>query len=123
MERDIERFTALLDRRENENVGLGTAVSTSSNARLQRTDLAEASYIWALQRAPQSALARFQLGLLQLRSARPAAAFATWAPLETLGDGHPLLLFKRGFEALALDRFPEARRWLLAGIGANASDE
>lgn len=98
-------------------------MSTSSNARLQRTDLAEASYIWALQRAPQSALARFQLGLLQLRSARPAAAFATWAPLETLGDGHPLLLFKRGFEALALDRFPEARRWLLAGIGANASDE
>jgi len=90
---------------------------------LEKVDNAEAAYILALQRAPGYAIARFQLGLLQFTSARPAAAFATWAPLEGLPDGDPLLLFKRGLEALGQDRFQDARRWLLAGIGANTVNE
>jgi len=86
-------------------------------------DLAEAAFLTALQRAPEFGLARFQLGLLQLTNGRPATSMATWAPLEALGDGNSLCLFKRGMEALALDRFEEARRWLLAGKAANTTNE
>jgi tetratricopeptide (TPR) repeat protein len=86
-------------------------------------DVAEAAYVIALQRAPDFWLARFQLGLLQLTSGRPAAAMATWAPLEQLGEGDPLCLFKRGMEALTFDRFEDARRWLIAGKAANTTNE
>ncbi len=86
-------------------------------------DVAEAAYLTALQRAPGFALARFQLGLLQFTSGRPATGVATWGPLEALGEGDPLCLFKRGMEALALERFEEARRWLLAGKAANTTNE
>ena len=79
-------------------------------------DRAEATYIAVLQLAPAYAIARFQLGLLQLTSARPAAAFATWGPLEALADDDPLRLFKQGLEALARDDFEEARRRLVAGM-------
>lgn len=90
---------------------------------LERTDQAEGAYILALQRAPNFAIARFQLGLLQFTSGRPAAAMATWAPLEALTENEPLLLFKRGLEALGRDQFQDAQRWLLAGIGANTVNE
>lgn len=89
----------------------------------RQVDRAEACYIFALHRAPEFAIARFQLGLLQLTSARPAAAIATWAPLEVLPDGEPLKLFKRGLEAMAQDRFEEARQLLEAGIAANTVNE
>jgi Tfp pilus assembly protein PilF len=82
-------------------------------------DRAEAAYTRALQCAPDFAIARFQLGLLQLTSARPAAAQATWAPLDLLEGNHPLLLFKTGLELLAQDRFDEARRSLEKGIAEN----
>jgi tetratricopeptide (TPR) repeat protein len=82
-------------------------------------DRAEAAYTAALQCAPDFAIARFQLGLLQLTSGRPAVAQATWAPLELLEDGHPLRLFKTGLELLAQDRFAEARGFLERGIAAN----
>jgi Flp pilus assembly protein TadD len=82
-------------------------------------DRAEAAYIAALQLAPGYAIARFQLGLLQLTSARPAAALATWAPLEGLAEADPLRLFKQGLEALIRDDFEQARRWLLEGIAHN----
>jgi Flp pilus assembly protein TadD len=85
-------------------------------------DRAEACYIEALQRSPDLAIARFQLGLLQLTSARPAAAQATWAPLDALGDGDPLRLFKTGLELLAQDRFDDARRLLMQGIARNESN-
>jgi Flp pilus assembly protein TadD len=90
---------------------------------LGQVDRAEAAYILALQRAPAFAIARFQLGLLQFTSARPAAATATWAPLEALGEKDPLCLFKRGLEAMGLNRFEEARSLLLAGMAANRSNE
>lgn len=90
---------------------------------LQRVDQAEGAYILALQRAPGFGIARFQLGLLQFTSGRPAAAMATWAPLEALPESDPLLLFKRGLELLGRDQFQDAQRWLLAGIGANTVNE
>ena len=82
-------------------------------------DLAEATYIAALQRAPDFAIARFQLGLLQLTSAHPAAAQATWAPLDALPATDPLRLFKTGLELMAQDRFDETRRLLMQGIAQN----
>jgi len=85
-------------------------------------DLAEATYIAALQRAPDLAIARFQLGLLQFTSARPAAARASWAPLDGLEEKDPLRLFKTGLELLGEDRFDEARRWLEEGIARNQSN-
>ncbi len=89
----------------------------------QDVDRAEGAYLLALQRDPGCAMARFQLGLLQFVNARPAAAFATWAPLEDLPEDDPLRLFKRGLEAFGRDRFEEARTWLAAGIAANPADE
>ncbi len=82
-------------------------------------DRAEAAYTAALQLAPDFAIARFQLGLLQFTSARPAVAQATWAPLELLGERNPLRLFKAGLELLAQDRFEEARRFLEEGLSVN----
>jgi len=88
-------------------------------AHAQQMDRAEACYIEALQRAPDFAIARFQLGLLQFSSARPAAALATLAPLDQLPDGHALRLFKNAFACLAQDQLQDARTWLLQGIAGN----
>jgi tetratricopeptide (TPR) repeat protein len=85
----------------------------------QQRDQAEAAYLVALQRAPGFAIARFQLGLLLLTSGRPAAAFATWAPLEQLDEKEPLRLFKRGLEAMAQDQFERARQLLVEGMALN----
>lgn len=87
------------------------------------TDRAEAAYTAALQRAPNFWIARFQLGLLQFTSARPAMAMTTWAPLETLDDAHPLRLFKRAFECLAADSFDQATELLRLGIAANSENQ
>jgi len=88
-------------------------------AQAGQMDAAEASYIAALQRSPGFAIARFQLGLLQFSSGRPAAAFATWAPLNALEENHPLRLFKTGLEFLAEDKFQEAEHWLRRGTECN----
>ncbi len=88
----------------------------------QELDRAEACYIEALRRAPDFAIARFQLGLLQLTSARPAAAQASWAPLDALPATDPLRLFKTGLELMARDRFEEATRFLMQGIAQNQSN-
>lgn len=85
-------------------------------------DRAEAMYTAALQLAPDFAIARFQLGLLQLTSGRPAVAVATWAPLDGLDAKDPLRLFKTGLEALAQDRFDDTRRQLEEGISLNRSN-
>lgn len=85
-------------------------------------DRAEAAYVAALQRAPDFWIARFQLGLLQFTSARPAVAFVTWAPLDSLDGSHPLRLFKRAFECLAADGFDRATELLRMGIAANTDN-
>jgi tetratricopeptide (TPR) repeat protein len=91
----------------------------AEHAGIGRIDEAEAAYIAVLQRAPDFAIARFQLGLLQFTSARPAAARATWLPLDMLDPGDPLRLFKTGLEFLAEDKFEEAKQWLMKGIAQN----
>jgi tetratricopeptide (TPR) repeat protein len=87
-----------------------------------RVDDAEAAYISALQLAPQFAIARFQLGLLQLSTARPAAARATWEPLRQLEQHDPLRLFAQGLEYLAEDNFEAAVHWLQQGIAHNTNN-
>ncbi|WP_005034726.1 tetratricopeptide repeat protein [Holophaga foetida] len=85
-------------------------------------DRAEGAYTAALLQAPDFAIARFQLGLLQFTSGRPSSALVTWVPLEILGRDHYLYLFKEGFAALAQDQFDEAIRCLEAGIRQNAEN-
>jgi len=63
--------------------------------------------------------AHFQLGLLHLTSGRVEEAISAWAPLDPLGDSHPLYLFKAGLEAMARDEFDTCREYLTKGIAAN----
>lgn len=91
-------------------------------AQAQDMDRAEATYIAALQRNPDYAIARFQLGLLQFSGARPAVALATFAPLDQLEEHHPLRLFKNAFECLAQDRLQDARTWFCEGIAHNTDN-
>ena len=89
------------------------------HAQAKHLDLAEAAYITALQRAPGLDIARFQLGLLQLTTARVSVAVATWGPLDRLPVEHPLRLFKQGMVCLTQDRFLEALPLLREGILQN----
>ena len=62
---------------------------------------AELAFAKALLLAPDFALARYQLGLLQFSSARAPVALLTWQPLFALPEEEALLHFVRGFSALA----------------------
>jgi len=94
----------------------------SAYAQAQDYDRAEAAYIATLRRAPDLAIARFQLGLLQFTSARPSVASTTRQRLDQLEDRHPLKLFKLAFECLARDQFEGAVHGLQAGIAANTEN-
>lgn len=85
----------------------------------RETDRAEAAYTAALMRAPDFAIARFQLGLLQFTSGRPNVALVTWSPLDQLPAQDPLRLFKRGLERLTVDDFDGARALLREGMAHN----
>lgn len=80
----------------------------SEHAGSGNVDAAEAAFARALLLAPEFALARYQLGLLQFSSRRAAMALLTWQPLFALPQGDPLGHFVRGFEALARDSYGEA---------------
>lgn len=88
----------------------------------QDVDRAEAAYVAVLYAAPDLHVARFQLGLLQLTSTRPATAFATWAPLDLLEKNHPLRLFKQAFEMLRRDDIHAACALLREGMTHNAEN-
>lgn len=85
-------------------------------------DQAEGAFTAALQVAPGLAIARFQLGLLQMSAGRPAAARATWAPLLALPPSEPLHLFVQGLEALGEDGFDAAVAYLEQGMAANRTN-
>lgn len=86
-------------------------------------ELAEASYMACLTRAPDFAIARFQLGLLQVTGGRPVIAHASWEPLLALADDHPLKLFVRGLLALLGEQWAQARTLILGGIDRNHDNE
>jgi tetratricopeptide (TPR) repeat protein len=77
---------------------------------------AESAFANAVLLAPEFALARYQLGLLQFTGGRAAVALVTWGPLFSLGAGEPLGQFVRGFAALAQDRFEESLEHFQAGL-------
>ncbi|KHK58658.1 hypothetical protein PI87_02610 [Ralstonia sp. A12] len=89
----------------------------------KHTDQAEAAYIAVLQVAPDYSIARFQLGLLQMTSGRPATALTTWGPLDLLENRHPLRLFKRAFELLHQNQIADACTLLREGIGQNVEND
>ncbi|HEY2710703.1 MAG TPA: hypothetical protein VGI95_21870 [Caulobacteraceae bacterium] len=73
----------------------------------------------AVQLAPGYAVARFQLGFLELTSGLPREAEATWGPLDALDEHHPLRLFAAGLRHLAHDRFGECIAALRQGMEVN----
>ncbi|MNU40175.1 hypothetical protein D3C71_288820 [compost metagenome] len=120
-EGDAERALDIL-RQANEDrpdSGQTLALLAAQYMQMGAPDAAESAFVGALLRDPAMSTARFQLGLLQYTSGRPQTAFQTWSPLETLGETHYLVLFKRAFAALAIDAFEDARLLLDKGIAAN----
>jgi tetratricopeptide (TPR) repeat protein len=83
---------------------------------------AELSFASAVVLAPEFALARYQLGLLQFSSQRAPLALLTWQPLFTLPESDALLHFVRGFAALAQDAFPEALRNFRSGLACQPAN-
>jgi tetratricopeptide (TPR) repeat protein len=77
---------------------------------------AELAFASALLLAPDFALARYQLGLLQFSSSRAPVALLTWQPLFALPEGEPLLHFVRGFAALAQNAFGESLAHFRRGL-------
>jgi Flp pilus assembly protein TadD len=84
-------------------------------AGLQRYEEGRRAMARAVEIAPDYALARFQLGFLDLTSGRALDAVAVWAPLMNLPDDEPLRLLAEGLMNLAEDRFSQARRLLARG--------
>lgn len=79
-------------------------------------DRAEAALANAVLLAPGFQVARYQLGLLQFSSGRPATALVTWAPLIAQDPDNALSHFVRGFAALAQDDLRGARASFEAGL-------
>lgn len=73
----------------------------------------------AVDLAPDFAIARFQLGLLELSSGLAVEAEQTLAPLERLPQDAPLRLFARGLVHLIRDEFPQTLELLRRGIELN----
>lgn len=63
-------------------------------------DRAKAEWTLALRLAPELKVCRFQLGLLHLTTADPAAALSAWQPLEDLPEDDPVGLFRSGMVRL-----------------------
>lgn len=89
-------------------------------AALHRFDEALAPFAEALRCDPSYAVARFQLGLLQLSSGDVDAARESWRPLATLDPEEPLRLFAEGLQCLAVDDFAGAETRLRRGIAGNS---
>lgn len=83
---------------------------------------AEAAFAQALLLDPQFLLARYQLGLLQFSSGRPALALLTWQPLQQLPPESAWPRWVAGFAALAQDRLPEAHACFLQGLDAGCGN-
>ena len=91
-------------------------------AGLQRYDEGRSAMARAIEIAPDYALARFQLGFLDLTSGRAVDAIGVWQPLFNLPEDEPLRIFAEGLTHLAGDNFAEARRLLNKGIELNTEN-
>lgn len=120
-EGDAERALGILQQAHEDHPESGKTLALLAAQFMQSgaPDAAEAAFVGALQRDPSLATARFQLGLLQYTSGRPQTAFQTWQPLESLGETHYLVHFKRAFATLAIDAFEDTLLLLEKGVSAN----
>lgn len=91
-------------------------------AGLKRYPEARESMRRAVDIAPLFAVARFQLGLLELSSGEGEAADETLQPLEQLGAENPYALFARGLRLLMRDEFEGALAALREGIVRNTEN-
>lgn len=82
-------------------------------------EMAEACYTACLTRSPDFAIARFQLGLMQVTGGRPALGQASWELLLTLPADHYLRLFAQGLMSLLAQQFEPARATIERGIALN----
>jgi tetratricopeptide (TPR) repeat protein len=92
-------------------------------ASLKRYDEAMRAMQQAIDITPDFAIARFQLGLLQLTSGLAAPALSTWGPLALLPDDHYLSFFVRGLQHMIRDEFDKAADLLRNGIDKNSENE
>lgn len=91
----------------------------AENAQIGLYDRAEVEMQRAVSLDPTLYTACFQLGLLQITRGKADSAAQTWHGLDSLPDGHALCLFREGLQALAIDRFGEARSAIQAGVQVN----
>lgn len=91
-------------------------------AGLQRYDEGRKAMARAVEIAPDFALARFQLGFLDLTSGRALDAIGVWNPLGNLPEKNPLRVLAKGLSNLAADNFAEARRLLQEGMALNVEN-
>ena len=91
-------------------------------AGLQRYGEAHEAMSRAVKIAPQYAVARFQLGFLELTSGDPAAAEVTWSPLQDLSPDDALRIFVLGLNHLIRDEFGQAIDVLTEGIAKNVEN-
>lgn len=91
-------------------------------AGLKRYDEARQAMGAAVEIAPAYAIARFQLGLLELTSGDAVASEATWAPLQTLPEDNSLRLFSSGLGYLIRDDWAPAIALLKEGIARNSEN-
>lgn len=80
---------------------------------------ARADFRAATELAPDFAIARFQLGLLELCLGDSDQAKSVWAPLDQLEANDCLRLFKQGLCHIADERLQEGVEWLRAGQAVN----
>lgn len=85
-------------------------------ASLGRMVEAEEAFAGAILRSPELDIARFQLGLLQVSSGRPALGLLSWLPLRQLPSDNPLRCYVEGYAALVNDDFDEAARYFEQGL-------
>lgn len=118
---DSARALALLDQASqiHPSSGIPHFLMAAEFASLGQVEQAELSFSNAVLLEPGMAIARYQLGLLQYSSGRPAAALVTWQPLLDQGEASPFPHWARGFGALAQDQFEVARKHFETGVQLN----
>lgn len=104
------------------NAALAHYLLGAEYAQISMIDLAIAEMQCAVEADPALSIARFQLGLLFLTSARVEEAIRTWQPLAALGADHPLFLFQAGLVHLSRDEFVEAKVLLQEGQQRNTDN-
>jgi hypothetical protein len=91
-------------------------------AGLRRYDEAHDAMAKSIEIAPGYAVARFQLGFLDLTSGDAPSAQLTWAPLLNRPEDDALRLFVEGLEHLIRDEFEQCIAVSTRGIACNTEN-